>query len=392
MADLGVFLAFLSLMREAMGGGAGEGPPGPPGAPGQAETQPSYGPSPGVPSTPPTRIPPPGDIGPGTIPSAKPPIAILPVPPVPVAPPGGAPPMPPWPAPPTPGTLPPFPGPGWCPDTPVTPTVSSRASYWNPQLWNYGSKSIVKPYVQENLGGSWVTFAAAWHPGDKGPQTYMATEAWRLCAAPPVAPPAPSPAAPAVQTAAHAMNQALLAHGYKQADQGLYKTFQSAAGLSADGFPGSHTMAALASTLSAMGEPEAPVKVYPWSGAGGYDGVNAPTMAEWTGASPVSPHPTTAPTMFTGPPPLVSPYPGSGAYASNADYITRYQEALTWLAQQTGNPALNPGGIDGKYGPNTAAAVKAFQAAHGLSPVDGQAGAATASALDAAVSASGGSA
>jgi hypothetical protein len=184
----------------------------------------------------------------------------------------------------------------------VTPAVSGRATYWNPILWDFATKTIRKPYVQEQLGGQWVTFVAAWHPGDQGPKTYMATEAWRLCTAPPVAPPSPgpaptprppptpvSPSAPAVQATAIAMNDALADHGYKLVDQPIYKAFQAAAGLAADGFPGQHTMAALASNLQAAGETIAPVKVYPWAskpGQTGYDGVNAPTWAEWTGAAP----------------------------------------------------------------------------------------------------------
>src|SRR5208282_3752380 len=86
--------------------------------------------------------------------------------------------------------LPPFPGPGWTPDTPVASAITNRATYWNPQLWNFGSKVIVKPYVQEQFGGRWLTFVAAWHPGDKGPQTFMATECWRLASSLPVADPA----------------------------------------------------------------------------------------------------------------------------------------------------------------------------------------------------------
>ena len=71
----------------------------------------------------------------------------------------------------------------------------------------------------------------------------------------------------------------------------------------------------------------------------------------------------------------------------NAAYIARYQNALTWLAHTAGQPTWDPKGVDGKFGPNTQNAVKAFQHAHGLSPVDGFAGAATAAALDAALSA-----
>ncbi len=87
-----------------------------------------------------------------------------------------------------------------------------------------------------------------------------------------------------LQKAAAAMNLLLNQHGYKQADQPIYKAFQQAAGLGADGFPGSGTMGKLISVLNSMGVQVAPVKVYPWHSAGGYDGVNAPTQAEWDGA------------------------------------------------------------------------------------------------------------
>jgi hypothetical protein len=122
-----------------------------------------------------------------------------------------------------------------------------------------------------------------------------------------VIPPAPAPpAAPStlqgpstsvqlsrVQQAALAMRNALVAHGYKKADQALYVAFQSAAGLSpADGFPGAGgTMPKLDQVLATFGSSlPAGFPRYPWhsktpSGATGtaaYDGVNAPTWATWT--------------------------------------------------------------------------------------------------------------
>lgn len=118
----------------------------------------------------------------------------------------------------------------------------------------------------------------------------------------------PTPATPATPAnaspllaAAIAMNQALSAHGYKQADQGLYRAFQSAAGLTADGFPGTGTMSALQDALAQSGITIAAVKVYPWHSSGAYDGVNAPTLAEWQGGG-VSPSPSPSP-------PLPSPTP-----------------------------------------------------------------------------------
>jgi hypothetical protein len=86
------------------------------------------------------------------------------------------------------------------------------------------------------------------------------------------------------QSAATAMNNALLAHGYVSSDQGLYEAFQSAAGLTADGFPGTNTMNALQAALSSMGVAMANVPIYPWLAAPGYDGVNAPPQSQWDGS------------------------------------------------------------------------------------------------------------
>lgn len=85
-----------------------------------------------------------------------------------------------WPTPVVPGQLPVFPGPGWKYAKPLTSDISARAWYWNPQLWSYATKTIVKPFVQEQYGGQWMTFKAAWHPGKNGPKTFMGTEAYVL--------------------------------------------------------------------------------------------------------------------------------------------------------------------------------------------------------------------
>jgi peptidoglycan hydrolase-like protein with peptidoglycan-binding domain len=414
MTDLFGALAFLEMLTR---GGQAPAPspvpvlpPAPLPMPVPAIVPPSPAPQPAV-----FHIPPPGDIGPPPPGYDVPP---MPAPPaVPVAPPvdpGVLPPMPPWnqgAGTPCPADSPPFPGPGWVPDTPVATAVAARATYWNPLLWDYPSKTIAHAFVCEQFGGRWMVFAAAWHPGDSGPQTYMATEAWRLVAAQPMpaAPvvPAPTPVAPAptpvvpvvvntpLQAAALAMASALNAHGYKMADQPVYKAFQSAAKTTPDGFPGTGTMGLLRSALASI-IPPVPmpnVPIYPWKaapGTSGYDGRNAPTWAQWSGQAPapvvvVTPgapvfDPAVTPAM--GPPAAVQPYPGTGAWQTNAPYIARYQSALTYLSSM--NPAFDPHGVDGKYGPNTAAAVKAFQAAHGLTQ-DGEAGAQTAAALDAAM-------
>ncbi|MDE3097018.1 MAG: peptidoglycan-binding protein [Chloroflexota bacterium] len=316
--------------------------------------------------------------------------------------------MPPWPSPPTPGTLPPYPGPGWCADTPVTTTVANRAAYWNAQLWDYPTKTQRRAFVQEQFGGQWLTFAAAWHPGTAGPKTYMATEAYRLCTAPPVAPstpvtpatPAPAPAmakpspvgpspgpgtwqtnAPFIsryqaaltwlsQQGAPSFNPQGIDGKFGPNTSNAVKAFQQAHGLSpVDGEVGPATAAALDTAM-------------------GYTAVMPPSPAPAPAAAPTAAPPAAAP--FVGPPPLVLPYPGTGAWQSNAPYVQRYQAALTWLSQALNSPAYDPHGIDGKFGPNTSNAVKAFQQAHGIAPVDGEAGPATAAAIDAAVAATGG--
>jgi hypothetical protein len=415
-------LAFLEMLKQGQGGGTA-----PAVIPPYVPPQPGPGPAPGPV---PFHIPPPGDIGPpppGFIPPDIPASVVTPIPdgppaptpppaiPVPVeppAPPGTLPALPPWnqgAGAPCPASLPPFPGAGWEPDTPVSTAVAARATYWNPILWDYPSKTIAHATVCEQFGGRWMTFAAAWHPGDQGPQTYMATEAWRQVTAQPMpAPPVPvvptpvgpvpvtPPVQPVVvqtplQAAAVAMASALNAHGYKLADQPIYKRFQSAAKTTGDGFPGAGTMGLLRGVLTGMGLPMPVVPIYAWKsmpGTTGYDGHNAPTWQQWTGQAapaPVTPQPA-VPTVApqSGPPPLVEPYPGPGAWQNNSQYIARYQSALTYLSSV--NPAFDPKGVDGKYGTNTAAAVKAFQAAHGLAQ-DGQAGPATAAALDAAMGA-----
>jgi hypothetical protein len=191
--------------------------------------------------------------------------------------------------------------------------VASRAAYWNPQLWNYATKQIVKPFTQEQWGGRWLTFVAAWHPDSAGNPVVMATEAWRLTQAVPAAdaagPSVPSPdQQSAVQTAA-------------------------------------------AKTTPAP-KPAAAPRTSP--------GQSGPLAT----ASVDNPGP-------------VSPYPGPGAWSSNAQYVARYQAALTHLGYDTQ-------GVDGRFGPHTQAAVTAFQHDHGLA-ADGQAGAATAAAIDAAL-------
>jgi len=378
-------LALLALAKERDEPAPAAAPATAPATAPGAMPAPGPAPSPAVAPSVPAAMP---TAAPATAPAAAPGIA-----------PGVGPKLPPWPTGPMPGTLPAFPGPGWCPDTPVTPAVSSRASYWNALLWDYASKTMRKTFVQELFGGQWVTFAAAWHPGDKGPKTYMATEAWKTCTTPQVAPapaqhvvvapsgppgtpyagpppqvsPYPGPGAYASNTAYIARYQAALTwlaqQGHPAWDPGgidgkygpksgaAVRAFQTDNGLKPDGMAGADTARAL-------------------------------DIATGHGGALVSP---AAVPMATGPAPgampaAVQPYPGPGAWKSDGAYIARYQAALQWLARITPAPEVDPGAVDGKYGPKTLAAVKAFQG-RVVPPLvqDGQAGPTTAAAIDQAV-------
>jgi len=104
----------------------------------------------------------------------------------------------------------------------------------------------------------------------------------------PVAGVVPTPGAAAnlspVQAAASAMNVAIDMNGYRKRDQAIYKSFQSAAGLSpVDGFPGSDTALALGQILKTIPLPLSPKvnSAYTFSSSTGFDGVHAPTSAQW---------------------------------------------------------------------------------------------------------------
>jgi hypothetical protein len=109
--------------------------------------------------------------------------------------------------------------------------------------------------------------------------------------------PTSTPPSTPTQQAAVQMATAIAQNGYRRSDQGIYQAFQSSAGLTADGFPGTNTMNALGSTLQQLGMTLGqltsgytgrPVAVYAWlstcsTGTGDqcYNGTDAPTLAEW---------------------------------------------------------------------------------------------------------------
>jgi hypothetical protein len=207
----------------------------------------------------------------------------------------------PWPAA-APSNLPPFPS-GWEPDVPPPPEVVRRAVELLPGLWAKG----VNKTQQELVGARWITFRAEWMTGNKkgvvayrvkgsskgassalAPSTSTPAASAPMITRPPsqTVPVSTSPAAPAAPVdAAHAMYLALADHGYNVADTPIYKAFQASQKIPADGFPGPGTIAKLKTALAGRGLPALNVKTYPWKskpGQTGYDGVNAPTWAEWT--------------------------------------------------------------------------------------------------------------
>jgi len=107
---------------------------------------------------------------------------------------------PPWPQV-VPAGLPPFPGAGWQPASPVTSAQTARAWQLLPELWKYGEGT----WRTEKAGDRWTTFKAVSMPGGKkGVVAYTTTA--QPTAAPaandtapaamhPAAPPVPRPAA-----------------------------------------------------------------------------------------------------------------------------------------------------------------------------------------------------
>jgi hypothetical protein len=247
-----------------------------------------------------------------------------------------------------------------------------------PQLWAKGEGS----FVTEMTGGRWITYVAEMQSGQKAIGAYRSVNCEAVPTAPPIPgipgipPPPPPPMAPAGDQAlinsAIAMNEGLKVRGYKQADMRVYKDFQAKAKLTpVDGYPGTNTMLKLELTLKNAGQQMAPVKVYPWKATGAYDGVNAPTSAEWYGSAV----PKTSP-IIPPPAPTVSPPPG--APPSPAPVIV----PAAYVTPSPVNPPATATALDAAKAMNgmlmvhgykqaDMALYKAFQSKAGLSPADG---------------------
>jgi hypothetical protein len=276
-----------------------------------------------------------------------------------------------------PDELPPWPQ-GWCPDLPPPPEVQARGWALLAQLWGKGEGSK----QTEMTGGRWITYVAEMQSGQKAVGAYRSINceavsvvvptAPPIPAPPPVAPPA-DPAAKALLDSAIAMNESLKVRGYKQADMRLYKDFQTKAKLSpVDGYPGTNTMLKLEVTLKNAGQQMAPVRVYPWKSTGGYDGVNAPTSAEWYGTaipatSPIHPPPVaTSPAPAAAPAKAVPPVVVPAAYVAPAPVNPPAVATVLDAAKAMNGMLLVRG-----YKQADMTLYKAFQQKAGLSPVDG---------------------
>lgn len=322
------------------------------------------------------------------------------------APPGPAVPSTPFPAA-APESLPSWPK-GWCPDVPVPAEVRARAWALLPELWKTGENTR-RP---EMVGGRWIMFVATMTqvPDGKGAMvSKKSVGAFRSVNCEQIFPEgqaveqAADAAAKALRDAAIVMNEALKLRGYKQADMMTYKTFQQRAGIGADGYPGTVTMLKLETVLKSAGQQMAPVRVYPWKAGGAYDGVNAPTQAEWSGAgvpatSPIArpagkPAPGGAPPQAAPPPITPASYTAPGPVSPMPPLTTAYvpasmtplqvQQALSQLGYK-GADGL-PLKLDGIIGANTKFATGNFQHDHPPLVVDQIAGPQTKSALAAAL-------
>jgi peptidoglycan hydrolase-like protein with peptidoglycan-binding domain len=283
-----------------------------------------------------------------------------------------------------PADLPTWPS-GWCPDLPPPQEVIDRAWALVPTLWANGEGTR----TLEMTGGRWITYVATTVDGQKAVAAYRTTDCEPV--APSVGPdlPLPSSVVPPLQTGdpslgdAIAMNEALRARGYKKSDMIHYQGFQQKAGLRADGYPGTITMLKLETVLKAGGLSLAPVKIYPWKAGGAYDGVNAPTQAEWEGvtvpaSSPIAPPPGRAPAVpavYSGPPPIV---PAVTPALLNVTWAVKTPTDVQHALNAIG---YGPLAEDGKIGPQSKAATLLYQIDHPPLAKDGIPGPLTMAAL-----------
>jgi hypothetical protein len=124
--------------------------------------------------------------------------------------------------------------------------------------------------------------------------------------------------------AAIAMNNALIAHGYKASDMPIYQAFHDAAGVAGNAYPGAAMMNALANELAAIGVTMTTVPHYPWLAGPGYDGINAPTSAEWYGGAVLN----VSPTVIPGTVPQRPAMPGKPAWYAAAESVTTTEVVL----------------------------------------------------------------
>jgi hypothetical protein len=104
----------------------------------------------------------------------------------------------------------------------------------------------------------------------------------------PAGPAGPTTTYTALQAAAVNANKAQDAAGYTAANVPYYKSLQSAAGLTADGWPGQKTYAAVKNALASV-SPPVPMSsnwnaAYTFANPPGWNGVTAPDSTTWWGA------------------------------------------------------------------------------------------------------------
>lgn len=154
-----------------------------------------------------------------------------------------------------PAGLPPFPGPGWHPASPVTGAMSSRAFQLLPQLWQHGAGT----WKTEKTGDRWVTYRATdMGAGKRGVVAFTTSaQASPAAAAAPVqqasmtSPSRPSQIVPASTPASSGMPTLKLTTPRMQGPSVVW--LQQKLGLVADGVFGTGTQAGVINYQSAHG-------------------------------------------------------------------------------------------------------------------------------------------